>query len=317
MAILPIDGYLSDGGRTEGEMKVAFEDQRDVIAEVLGGSAETELTISSGSVTPTGASHRIDTEADAGSDLLDHINQTNHPDGRFLQIRAENASRNVTLVHGAGGDGQLLLANSTNFILTDTVTRVLLQRSGTTWLEVQRFIPGNQIGLNLIQTQVALNVATLDFTSGFSSTYDAFVIGITNLRPATNNSDLWVRISQSATFLAGATDYAAVRHGVDTAGTVTTGGSGAGDSKIILATGLSNTASLSWSGSLDIYNPAGTTFVKTFLWNAIYHNTGPTVVRLSGAGAFILNTTAIDGIRFLMSTGNINGIFSLYGVRKT
>lgn len=175
-----------------------------------------------------------------------------------------------------------------------------------------------QLGWTQLSTVSASASATIDITSGFSSTYDEYVIGIRNLLPATDNTALWVRISQSATFISGATDYSHVRHTVDTAGAVATAGSGAGDSKLILASALSNTASLSWSGWLHIYNPAGATFVKTFAWHAAYHITGPTVVSLTGSGAFVLNSTAIDGIRFLMSSGNITaGTFVLYGVRKT
>ena len=74
MSQLPASGYISSDQRTVGEMKQALEDVRDVISELLGGQAETELTISAGSITPTAAIHTVDTEADASSDDLTNIN---------------------------------------------------------------------------------------------------------------------------------------------------------------------------------------------------------------------------------------------------
>ena len=97
MADLPASGYFSDGARTNAEMKAALEAQRDVIFEMLGGSAQTELTIAAGSVTPTAAAHTIDTEGDAASDDLTHLVYDNHPEGRLLLIRAEDAARTVVV----------------------------------------------------------------------------------------------------------------------------------------------------------------------------------------------------------------------------
>ena len=76
MTSLPANGTLLDAGDalTTANAKVALEKLRDHAAERLGGGAISELTIASGSVTPTGGLHSIDTESDAASDLsLIHI----------------------------------------------------------------------------------------------------------------------------------------------------------------------------------------------------------------------------------------------------
>lgn len=52
MSALPASGYPSNASRTEGEMKQYFEDIRSNVEEHLGGAAESELTISGGSITP-------------------------------------------------------------------------------------------------------------------------------------------------------------------------------------------------------------------------------------------------------------------------
>lgn len=141
MTALPAQNYLSDAARTEGEMKTALEAVRDVIAEMIGAAASTELTISSGSVTAAavnGGQHTIDTESDAASDDLDNIVITNVEDGRWLFVSAENTSRTVVLKHESGGSGQLSLYNDTDFSLDDTDKWVLFRLNGTTWYEVAR-----------------------------------------------------------------------------------------------------------------------------------------------------------------------------------
>lgn len=138
MSTLPASGYLELATRTVGEMKTALEDVRDVIAELPGGSAETELTISSGSVTPTLGLHSIDTQSDAATDDLTNIVTTNHPDGRLLLIHPEDDSRTVVVKHTAGGAGQIHLKNDADFSMDDSEDWLLLTRDGTDWEEVLR-----------------------------------------------------------------------------------------------------------------------------------------------------------------------------------
>tara|TARA_R110002020_G_scaffold10785_4_gene40946 strand:- start:7714 stop:9171 length:1458 start_codon:yes stop_codon:yes gene_type:complete len=59
-----------------------------------------ELTISSGSITPTGVYHRVDTEADAATDDLDTI--TAGTSGQKLILRAESDVRDVIIKHNTG-----------------------------------------------------------------------------------------------------------------------------------------------------------------------------------------------------------------------
>ena len=119
--VLPAADYLGDAARTNGEMKQALDDQRDVVAMLPGGVVASELTISSGSITPTGGVHTVDTEGDAASDDLDTIAVTSMGDGCILVLSAEHTDRSVVLKDGsdnihiaAGAD--LTLDNDTKFI---------------------------------------------------------------------------------------------------------------------------------------------------------------------------------------------------------
>ena len=138
MTSIPTAGLFTDVATTNGVAKQAQDDMLAVLRELLGGSAETTLTISAGSVTPISGSHAIDTEGAASSDDITHMAVTNHPTGRFILIRAANAARTVIVNHAAGGSGQILLADASDFSLDDIDMFLLVRLIGTTWEEIFR-----------------------------------------------------------------------------------------------------------------------------------------------------------------------------------
>lgn len=171
--------------------------------------------------------------------------------------------------------------------------------------------------LVLIQRQSASNSATIDFTTGIDSAYDCYVVKVDDLIPATDATELRLRVSEDggSTFKAGGTDYAHTRNVNTDAGTGSGAGS-TGDGAIVIAAFVSNSKALSCS--VEFGAPSGTSRHKMFRWHADYETSGNTITVATGAGVFKLDTNAINGIRFLMSSGNItNGIFSLYGLRKS
>ena len=68
---LPAQNAITNAA-DQGTQKTNFENQRDVISSLMGGAAESELTLSSGSVTPPtrdgGGQYTLDTEGDASTD---------------------------------------------------------------------------------------------------------------------------------------------------------------------------------------------------------------------------------------------------------
>lgn len=95
----------------------------------------TELTISSGAITPTGNMNcTVDTEGDAASDTLNTITPTAGK-LQFLLLRAEDAARVVTIVDG--GDNVTLLDG--NYTLDDADKMILLmQVDDANWVEISR-----------------------------------------------------------------------------------------------------------------------------------------------------------------------------------
>ncbi len=116
-----------------------FEDLLNAVKQLPGGNDISELTISSGNVTPTTGIHTIDTESDAASDDLTNILTTNLPAGSLLILSAADAARTVVVKHNAGGAGQISLSGGEDFSLDDDEKVLIVSRRGANWTEVGRF----------------------------------------------------------------------------------------------------------------------------------------------------------------------------------
>lgn len=173
MATLPSSGYLSDNVRTEGEMKGAFEDLRDFVEQLIGGNGEGGFDINaSGLVSPAQgvAQFTVDTNADASADDLDNIATANFEDGNWILVRQEVASRDVTMRHNQGGDGQLDLLGGSNFTFGETdIYSLMRMRAGSPnqWDEITRFYGRTAESLAALRTYIGLGTAAvLNFGTG-------------------------------------------------------------------------------------------------------------------------------------------------------
>ena len=174
---LPAVSYLDQNTRTEGEMKVAFEDQLKGIKQVPGaGVAEQALTLATDTITPAlGASGviAVDTEAAAAADNLATIAQTNCPDGTILLIGLANAAHVVTVKHLAGGTGQISLRSTADLVMSLTTQWLMVKRTGTLWEEIWR--SGGEAFLNMTG---GINDAKTTIAS--ATTPDIFAITVGN-----------------------------------------------------------------------------------------------------------------------------------------
>ena len=174
--------------------------------------------------------------------------------------------------------------------------------------------------LNLISTQTASSSSTISFTSGIDSTYDEYVFKFYDIHPATDGVFFHVN------FRDGGTDYDAVKtttwfralHSEDNSIANLTYDAAydlaQSTSAQRLTGSLGNGNDESISGELTLYNPSSTTFVKHFIYRgaAYFNNNGAFDIFSAG---YCNTTTAIDGVQFTMSSGNIDsGVIKLYGV---
>ncbi len=83
-----------------------------------------------------------------------------------------------------------------------------------------------------------------------------------------------------------------------------------------LTTNIGRTGSDSASGTLHLFDPSSTTFVKHFTSVVSNHDTtSPGYSQAIYVGGYCNVTAAIDGVQFTMSSGNIAaGTIKMYGV---
>ena len=182
-------------------------------------------------------------------------------------------------------------------------------------------VPGGVV-LKLLSTQTASASATISFTSGIDSTYDSYVFKFINIHPATNAQFTFnlstdggsnYNVTKTTTFVRSEhkendTDAGlAYNTGADLAQSTSY-------QPINLSTGTGNSDSL--SGTLQIFNPSSTTFVKHFVSKSVTrHVETPTYCIHSLMSGYGNTTSAVNAIRFQMSSGNIDaGIIKMYGV---
>lgn len=186
------------------------------------------------------------------------------------------------------------------------------------------FMLGNY---SLLEEEVAAAAATVDLTTGIDSDHDHYMVEIINLLPATDGADLRSRVSTNggSSFLNGASDYQWGVKGHSSLG-ADMDSSGAGlVSEMILTgsaagSGMDNAAGAGLSGFVWFFAPSSASRRKRFLWDLSYESNeaGTTPhVRISGVGAYVGATTAINAVRFLANSGNISGTFRLWGHNKT
>ena len=179
-------------------------------------------------------------------------------------------------------------------------------------------------GMNLITTNtITSGVSSSSFTSSIDSTYDTYLFKFINIHPATDNVNLTVN------FRDGGSDFDATKttsyfHAYhDEADSGTSVGEntsndiaqGTGYQMIGHIPGNDNDQSV--SGTLYLFSPASTTFVKHFISNFnsyTYHNYSLNTY----VGGYCNVTAAIDGVDFKFSSGNIDsGVIKMYGLSKS
>lgn len=180
----------------------------------------------------------------------------------------------------------------------------------------------SQPGLNLLSTATASASASVDFTD-LDSTYDHYIVDCINVRPANDDVNLWLRMSDDngSTFKSGGSDYTWVPSMTDS----DTGGN-ENEAEIILngrtngATGnrVGNATGEYLNARVHVWSPAAVQ-TTTITAEVGYVRASSVVGKMAGgvvAGRY-KTAAAIDAIRFLMQSGNIaEGQFKLYGVTK-
>ena len=178
--------------------------------------------------------------------------------------------------------------------------------------------------LNLISKQTASSSSTISFASGIDSTYKEYIVKFFDVHPATDNNTSTNYFEVN--FRDGSTDYDATKtttifraYHFEDASTQALSyetdhdlAQSTGFQRI--AQGMGNDNDQCVAGILHLFDPSSTTFVKHFICETNNIHADDASYQWNVAG-YCNTTTAIDGIQFKMTTGNIDsGTFKLYGV---
>ena len=178
-------------------------------------------------------------------------------------------------------------------------------------------------GITLISSQTASNSASLSFTTGIDSTYKAYKFVFSNCHPRTDNTAFQFNLSTDAgsnyNVTKTSTFFNANHAESDAGGSINY----ITNSDLAQSTGfqllnqdgdLSSDADHSLTGTLTLFNPSSTTYVKHFI--AVTNSNHPADYTINNFIAGYGNTTsAVNAVQFKMASGNFDGTIYLYGIK--
>jgi len=177
--------------------------------------------------------------------------------------------------------------------------------------------------LTHISTATASASASIEFTSGIDSTYKEYIFYFVNIHPATNEVNFQFNMSSdggSNYNVTKTTTFFEVFHREDDAtpdfGYMSSKDLAQGTGFQDLVGILGNNNDDNTSGFLHLFNPSSAVFVKHFIsrFSGNYRAGLPAEMDHYSAG-YGNTTSAIDAIKFQMSSGNIDaGQILLFGV---
>jgi len=193
--------------------------------------------------------------------------------------------------------------------------------NGTTILDNGAFSVGlgSQV---LLSTATASASASIEFTSGIDSTYDIYQFEFIGIHPSDESGKFGFQGSTNSGSTYGVTITSTFFFSYHNESDSATGLSYQGASDLAQSTGqqpLSDNIGQDndqvGSGTLDLFNPSSSTYIKHFIGKSNSYSATDYSVDGSSAGYF--NTTSpINAIKFYFSSGNIDaGTIKMYGIK--
>ena len=178
--------------------------------------------------------------------------------------------------------------------------------------------------MTLLQTQTASSSASISFTSNIDSKYPIYLFKFINIHPATDGAEFTINFStdsgsnynvaKTTTFFVAYNAESESSSGLTYIDSLDIA-QGTGVANIFYNVGNENDESA--SGTLHLFNPSSTTFVKHFMAVTQDYNANDHSLSWHTAG-YINTTTAITRVRFKFESGNMDsGTIKLYGLKDS
>ena len=179
--------------------------------------------------------------------------------------------------------------------------------------------------LTLLETQTASSSATISFTSNIDSTYKEYIFKFFDIHPATNRAIFQFQADTGTNTnynITATTNFYQAYHKENDGGAALGYNDSHHDAQstsfLNLTVQNSNNNDSCASGTLHIFDPSNSTFVKQFLsrFNIMYEETGGDEYSYEcWKGGYFNTTTALTRFQFKYSSGDIDsGTIKLYGV---
>jgi hypothetical protein len=174
-------------------------------------------------------------------------------------------------------------------------------------------------GMKLISSQTASNSASLSFTTGIDSTYKEYQFYFINVAPRTDNVSFTFQTSTNggSSYGIALTSSAFVSYhneaDTDTGLAYYTSRDLAQSTSFQILGTIGNNSDENMAGTLNLFNPASTTYVKHFIaTTSIY--TASDYLENQFYGGYFNTTSAINAVQFKMDSGNFDGTILLFGI---
>ncbi len=174
--------------------------------------------------------------------------------------------------------------------------------------------------VDFLESQTASASSSVDFTSAWDdSTYLYYIFTYTNVSPVTDGVELRWRVSVNGGSSYLSSNYRWVFLRLSSSSGSDSISENDSDSKVKMCTNLGNAAGEGLSGKALFFpslNPGSQRGAPFLHDNTYVRKTG--ILFRNFGGAMNKTSSAVNGIRFFMSSGNISsGVFKMYGVSKS
>ena len=175
--------------------------------------------------------------------------------------------------------------------------------------------------MNLISTQTASSSSTISFTSGIDDTYDEYVFKFYNIHPSNDNVEFQFNLSADSgsnyNVTKTTTTFNAHHNESDSATNLlydTNADIAQGTGFQLLAGACGGDNDQCINGTLHLFDPSSTTFVKHFISRVAGFHESDYAFDFYTAG-YGNTTSAIDAVQFKFDSGSIeSGVLKLYGI---
>ena len=159
------------------------------------------------------------------------------------------------------------------------------------------------------------STSALDFTT-LSTDFKDFCFSMQNMHPESDNIRLYMRVFTGSGGSQAIVDSSTYGYAGITRVDSTTTGNGDSANHMRVTDLVGNAATENASGEVFLYNPHGTTFHKLIKSHSVHMNNSGLVAVNNWAGKYKA-TTAVTGVRFYFSSGEISGKIAMYGRKRS